>query len=124
VPAGHIGAPQLASLGFFDLHREGIPPFGIDLDLLPLSSGGAVVFRADNIASGIPERALVMEGPNDTSSYTLSLFDLASGPGKRTWGDLLQAVQGIHAEWRKELDSHFLLALKEELFWPIWPIKG
>jgi len=47
------------------------------------------------------------------------LFDLASGPGKRTWGDLLQAVQGIHAEWRKELDSHFLLALKEELFWPI-----
>ena len=75
--------------------------------------------ESDNIASGIPERALVMEGPNDTSSYTLSLFDLASGPGKRTWGDLLQAVQGVHAEWRKELDSHFLLALKEELFWPI-----
>ena len=73
----------------------------------------------DNITSGIPESALVMEGPNDTSSYTLSLFDLASGPGKRTWGDLLQAVQGAHAEWRKELDRHFLLALKEELFWPI-----
>lgn len=74
--------------------------------------------ESDNIASGIPENAMVMEGPNDTSSYTLSLFDLASGPGKRTWGDLLRAVQGIQAEWRKELDSQFVLALKEELFWP------
>ena len=74
---------------------------------------------SDNIASGIPESAWVMEGPNDTSSYTLSLFDLASGTGTRTWGDLLQAVQGTNAEWRKELDEHFLLALKEELFWPI-----
>ena len=73
----------------------------------------------DEIASGIPESARVIEGPNDTSSYTLSLFDLASGAGKKTWGDLLQAVQGTNAEWRKELDEHFLLAIKEELFWPI-----
>src|SRR5262245_19750814 len=75
--------------------------------------------ESDNIASGIPENALVIEGPNDTSSYTLSLFDLGSGLSKRTWCDLLQAVQGTHAEWRKELDEHFLLALKEELFQPI-----
>src|SRR5262245_29763853 len=75
--------------------------------------------ESDNTASGIPENALVMEGPNGTSSYTLSLFDLASGPGKRTWGDLLRAVRGTNAEWRKELDRHFLLALKKELFWPI-----
>ena len=75
--------------------------------------------ESDKIASGIPESALVMEGPYDTSSYTLSLFDLASGTGKRTWGDLLQAVRATNAEWRKELDEHFLLALKEELFWPI-----
>jgi len=75
--------------------------------------------ESDKIAKGIPENALVIEGPNDTSSYTLSLFDLGSGCGKRTWGDLLQAVQGTHAEWRKELDDHFLLALKEELFGPI-----
>jgi hypothetical protein len=75
--------------------------------------------ESDKIASGIPENALVIEGPNDTSSYTLSLFDLAIGPGERTWGDLLQAVRGTHAVWRKELDEHFLLALKEELFWPI-----
>ena len=74
--------------------------------------------ESDNIGSGIPESASVMEGPNDTSSYTLSLFDLASGIGKRTWGDLLHGVQGIDSEWRKELDAHFLLALKGELFWP------
>jgi hypothetical protein len=75
--------------------------------------------ESDKIADGIPESARVMEGPNDTSDYTLSLFNLGSGTGKRTWGDLLQAVQGTNAEWRKELDRHFLLALKEELFWPI-----
>jgi hypothetical protein len=74
--------------------------------------------ESDKISSGVPESARVVEGLNDTSSYTLSLFDLASGTGKRTWGDLLQAVQGTDAEWRKELDEHFLLALKEELFWP------
>ena len=74
--------------------------------------------ESDNIGSGIPESASVMDGPNDTSSYTLSLFDLASGIGKRTWGDLLHAVQGADSEWRRELDEHFLLALKEELFWP------
>ena len=75
--------------------------------------------ESDKIMSGIPESARVMEGPNNTSSYTLSLFDLATGTGKRTWGDLLQTVQGINADWRKELDEHFLLALKGELFWPI-----
>jgi hypothetical protein len=75
--------------------------------------------ESDIIENGIPESARVLEGPNDTSDYTLSLFNLGSGTGKRTWGDLLQAVQGTNAEWRKELDRHFLLALKEELFWPI-----
>jgi hypothetical protein len=75
--------------------------------------------ESDKIANGIPESARVMEGPKDTSDYTLSLFNLGSGTGKRTWGDLLQAVQGTDAEWRKELDRHFLLALKEQLFWPI-----
>ena len=75
--------------------------------------------ESDKIESGIPESARVVEGPNDTSDYTLSLFNLGSGTGKRSWGDLLQAVQGTDAEWRQELDSNFLLALKEELFWPI-----
>ena len=75
--------------------------------------------ESDDIASGIPESALVVEGPRDTSGYTMSLFDLASGTGKRTWGDLLRAVQGTAADWRRELDSHFLKALHEELFPPI-----
>jgi hypothetical protein len=74
--------------------------------------------ESDNIANGIPESARVMQGPNDTSDYTLSLFNLGSGTGRRTWGDLLRAVQGTDTEWRKELDRQFLLALKEELFLP------
>jgi hypothetical protein len=75
--------------------------------------------ESDKIKNGIPESARVLEGPNDTSDYTLSLFNLGSGTGRRKWGDLLQAVEGTNAEWRKELDNHFLLALKEELFWSI-----
>lgn len=75
--------------------------------------------ESDDIASGIPESARVVEGPSDTSGYTMSLFDLASGTGKRTWGDLLRAVQETAADWRRELDSHFLKALHEELFPPI-----
>jgi hypothetical protein len=75
--------------------------------------------ESDKIKNGIPESARVLEGPNDTSDYTLSLFNLGSGTGRRKWGDLLQAIEGTNAEWRKELDNHFLLALKEELFWPI-----
>ncbi|HSQ01376.1 MAG TPA: toll/interleukin-1 receptor domain-containing protein [Candidatus Dormibacteraeota bacterium] len=73
----------------------------------------------DDIASGIPETARVMEGPSDTSGYTMSLFDLAGGTGKRTWGELLRAVHGTKAEWRRQLDSHFLQALEEKLFPPI-----
>jgi hypothetical protein len=74
----------------------------------------------DDITRGIPEKARVLVGPNDTSGYTLSLFDLAGGePATRTWGDLLQAVGGTEAAWRRELDSHFLLALDEQLFPPI-----
>ena len=72
--------------------------------------------ESDDIASGIPESAQVMVGPNDTSGYTMSLFDLAGGTGKRTWGDLLRAVDGTEAAWRRELDSHFLQALDEQLF--------
>ena len=75
--------------------------------------------ESDDITSGIPESARVMVGPDDTSGYTMSLFDLAGGTGKRTWGDLLRAVDGTEAAWRRELDSHFLQALDEQLFPPI-----
>jgi hypothetical protein len=75
--------------------------------------------ESDDIGSGIPESARVMEGENDTSGYTMSLFDLAGGTGKRTWGDLLRAVDGTEAAWRRELDSNFLRALDEQFFPPI-----
>ena len=71
--------------------------------------------ESDDIASGIPESARVMEGLNDTTAYTMSLFDLAGGTGKRTWGDLLRAINGTEADWRRELDSQFLQALAEAL---------
>jgi TIR domain len=72
----------------------------------------------DKIKNGIPENALVLEGPNHTTDYTMALFNLGSGIGPRTWGDLLRGARGAKAEWRKELDSHFILALKNELFSP------
>ena len=74
---------------------------------------------SDDVTAGIPETARVMEGPNDTSGYTMSLFDLAGGTGRRTWRDLLLAVDGIDAPWRHELDTQFLQALGEKLFPPI-----
>jgi hypothetical protein len=58
-------------------------------------------------------------GPSETSEYTLSLFDLAGGGGTRSWGDLLAAVDGADADWRRELDAHFLQAVVEHLFPPV-----
>ncbi len=72
----------------------------------------------DPIAKGIPESARVIEGPNDTSAYTMALFDFAGGSGRRTWGDLLKAVRGTDAPWRYELDEQFRRALDEALFAP------
>ena len=70
---------------------------------------------SDDVTASMPETARVMEGPNDTSGYTMALFDLAGSTGRRTWRDLLLAVDGIDAPWRRELDAHFLQALGEEL---------
>jgi hypothetical protein len=76
--------------------------------------------ESDDCTRGIPETARVVEGPHDTTGYTMSLFDLAGGePAKRTWGEVLRAVDGTEAAWRRELDSHFLQALDEQLFPPI-----
>jgi hypothetical protein len=75
--------------------------------------------ESDDFAKGIPESARVVVGPSDTSEYTLSLFDLAGGGGTRSWGDLLAAVDGAEADWRRELDSHFLRAVDEQLFPPV-----
>jgi hypothetical protein len=72
----------------------------------------------DPIAKGIPESARVVEGLNDTSAYTMALFDLAGGSGRRVWGDLLKAVGGTDAPWRHEIDAQFRQALDETLFAP------
>jgi hypothetical protein len=72
--------------------------------------------ETDDPSNGIPEGARVREGPADTSSYTMSLFSLGGGTAQRTWGDLLRAADAEAAEWRKELDEHFKLALREQLF--------
>jgi len=100
-------------------HRRRVRPFGVRLDLLPCHRLVLSLSETDDITRGIPESAQVALGPNGTSGYTMSLFDLAGGTGTRTWGDLLRAVHGTEAAWRRELDSRFLLALDEQLFPPI-----
>ena len=75
--------------------------------------------ESDDIAKGIPESAQVILGPNGTSGYTMSLFDLAGGSDPRTWGDLLRSIGATETLWRRQLDAHFLDALDEKLFSPI-----
>src|SRR4029077_13918308 len=75
--------------------------------------------ESDDIAKGIPERAQVILGPNGTSGYTMSLFDLAGGSDPHTWGDLLRSIGATETLWRRQLDAHFLDALDEKLFSPI-----
>ena len=58
-------------------------------------------------------------GPNGTSGYTMSLFDLAGGSDPRTWGDLLRSIGATETRWRRQLDANFLDALDEKLFSPI-----
>ena len=73
---------------------------------------------ASEKADGIPDDARVMEGPGATETYTLSLFQVASGVRTRTWGDLVAAVGGQNAPWRRQLDRRFAAALRGELFAP------
>ncbi|HEY7044339.1 MAG TPA: toll/interleukin-1 receptor domain-containing protein [Nocardioidaceae bacterium] len=73
----------------------------------------------DEIGDHIPEEARVIEGPNDTTGFTLSLFNMADGRRHLTWRDLLVAVDGLEAGWRAQLDRRFVCALNEQLFTPI-----
>ncbi|MEY2443794.1 MAG: hypothetical protein QOE00_374 [Ilumatobacteraceae bacterium] len=67
---------------------------------------------------GIPDDARVVEGPGATETYTLSLFQVASGARARTWGELVAALGGDDAPWRRQLDRRFMAALRGELFAP------
>jgi TIR domain len=73
----------------------------------------------DQIGSIIPESARVVEGEGATSGFTLSLFNRADGRRTLTWRDLVEAVDGVDAAWRHQLDRRFVAALNEELFRPI-----
>jgi hypothetical protein len=67
---------------------------------------------------GIPDDARVIEGPGATETYTLSLFQIASGVRTRSWGEVVAAIGGENAPWRRQLDRRFAAALRGELFAP------
>lgn len=73
---------------------------------------------ASDCTNGIPDDARVLEGPGSTEPYTLSLFQVVSGERTRTWGELVAAVDGADAPWRRQLDRRFAAALRGELFAP------
>ena len=100
-------------------HRRGVPPFGVGLDVLPLPSRGTVVVRVRRYRERDPRERAGDGGPNDTSGYTMSLFDLAGGTGKADVGRSVASRRRDRGAWRRELDSHFLQALDEQLFPPI-----
>jgi hypothetical protein len=74
--------------------------------------------NAAEFQDGIPDDARVVEGPGATETYTLSLFQVASGVRTRTWGELVAALDGADAPWRRQLDRRFAAALRGELFAP------
>ena len=67
---------------------------------------------------GIPTTARIEVGEGQTSSYTLSLFNLADSRRDPRLGDLVQALDGADAGWRRQLDRRFVAALHQELFSP------
>ncbi len=73
----------------------------------------------EELGDGIPDAARVVEGQGATSSFTLSVFNLAGGRRTLTWADLVEAVGGRESGWRQQLDRRFVAALNEELFTPI-----
>lgn len=93
-------AGSLGSDHYYPIHRIVLEFGGLDFDC----------------DEGIPLDARVQEGYSATSGYTLSLFGRAEGPHPCTWGDILTAVGGDGASWRRQLDSQFAAACREELF--------
>lgn len=67
---------------------------------------------------GIPIDARIIQGADDTSSYTLGLFRIHEGKGELTWGDLVTEVEGGDAPWRLDLDKAFTESLRSHLWAP------
>lgn len=68
--------------------------------------------------TAIPRDARVVEGPNGTSSYTLSLFRAHEGSVPRSWGDLVDEVAGDRMAWLRDLDQSFAQSLGHRLWTP------
>jgi TIR domain len=73
----------------------------------------------DLAAEGIPDDARIMLGEDDTSSFTMSLFNVATSARVRTWRDLLEAADALDSPWRHQLDRRFVAALGQQLFAPM-----
>ncbi len=74
----------------------------------------------EDLGARIPDAALVIADESATSTYTLSLFNLAHGRRARTWGEMAAAASDGDADttWRSDLDQCFAAALNEQLFSP------
>ena len=70
-------------------------------------------------AGRIPDQARIVEDEGATAGYTLSLFGASSGPRQRTWGELVDAIEGWRKPWLEQLDHAFAASLDENLFPPI-----
>lgn len=68
--------------------------------------------------SGIPLDAAVVEGKDDTTSYTLSLFRAQGRKVTHRWRDLLDEAGGPDAPWRRDVDQQFVDGLRGKLFMP------
>ena len=67
---------------------------------------------------GLPLNAHVVEGIDDTTSYTLSLFRAHDGKSAWTWGDLVDEVDGRDSNWLRDLNQSFVQSLTRHLWSP------
>lgn len=67
---------------------------------------------------GLPRQARVIEGRDDTTSYTLSLFRAHEGTAAWTWEDLVSEVDGEASPWLRDLDAGFVHSLTRHLWSP------
>ncbi len=68
--------------------------------------------------TGIPLDAAVVEGKDDTTSYTLSLFRAQESKAIHRWSDLVDEAGGRDAAWRHDVDQQFTDGLHGKLFMP------
>jgi hypothetical protein len=66
----------------------------------------------------LPRDARVVEGIDDTTSYTLSLFRAHDGKSAWSWGDLIDEVDGGGAKWLLDLNQSYAECLARHLWSP------